>query len=115
MGTVFSQPEPGFMSLSHWISAVSLIAGAFFFLAGTVGILRFPDVYTRLHALTKADNLGLGLIVFGLAWQAESWHTVAKLFLVWGLVLLSSTTCCHLVARAALEAGISPWRRADDE
>ena len=43
-----------------------LCAGAFFFLAGTVGLLRFPDSLTRLHALTKADNLGLGLIVLGL-------------------------------------------------
>jgi len=40
--------------------------GAFFFLAGTVGLLRFPDTITRLHASTKADNLGLGLIILGL-------------------------------------------------
>ena len=52
------------------ITAVS--AGAFFFLAGTVGLLRFPDTLTRLHALTKADNLGLGLVVLGLLPQAGS-------------------------------------------
>ena len=52
------------------IAAVS--AGAFFFLAGTVGLLRFPDTLTRLHALTKADNLGLGLVVLGLLPQAGS-------------------------------------------
>lgn len=103
------------MSMVDLFSIAALALGAFFFLAGTVGLLRFPDVYARLHALTKADNLGLGLVVFGLAWQAESWHAVAKLFFVWGLVMLSSTTCCHLVARTALEAGIAPWRRADDE
>jgi multicomponent Na+:H+ antiporter subunit G len=102
-------------SILDLVSYTALVLGAFFFFAGTVGLLRFPDVYTRLHALTKADNLGLGLVVFGLACQAESWHAVAKLFFVWGLVMLSSTTCCHLVARAALEADISPWRRADDE
>ena len=44
---------------------VAVAAGLFFFLAGTVGLLRFPDTLTRLHALTKADNLGLGLIVVG--------------------------------------------------
>jgi multicomponent Na+:H+ antiporter subunit G len=102
-------------SIHDLVSCTALVLGAFFFFAGTVGLLRFPDVYTRLHALTKADNLGLGLIVFGLAFQAESWFVVARLFLVWGLVMLSSTTCCHLVARAALEADISPWRRADDK
>jgi multicomponent Na+:H+ antiporter subunit G len=47
-------------------SYVAIGAGAFFFLAGTVGLLRFPDTLTRLHALTKADNLGLGLVVLGL-------------------------------------------------
>ena len=51
---------------------VAIAAGAFFFLAGTVGLLRFPDALTRLHALTKADNLGLGLIVLGLLPQVES-------------------------------------------
>lgn len=102
------------MHVDDLISGAALVSGAFFFLAGTVGLLRFPDVYTRLHALTKADNLGLGLVVFGLAWTAESWQSVAKLFLVWGLVMLASTTCCHLVARAALHAGI-PVRSAPDD
>ena len=51
---------------------LAVAAGAFFFLAGTVGLLRFPDSLTRLHALTKADNLGLGLIVLGLLPQADS-------------------------------------------
>jgi multicomponent Na+:H+ antiporter subunit G len=73
--------------------------------------LRFPDVYTRLHALTKADNLGLGLIVMGLMMQAESWTLIVKLVLIWILAMFSSATACHLVARAGLHAGIQPWRR----
>lgn len=101
------------MNLVDMMSIAAMILGAFFFLAGTVGLLRFPDVYTRLHALTKADNLGLGLVAFGLACQAESWHVVLRIIFVWGLVMLSSTTCCHLVARAAKEEGISPWRTDD--
>ena len=48
-------------------SVLAISMGALFFLAGTVGLLRFPDALTRLHALTKADNLGLGLVVLGLA------------------------------------------------
>jgi len=51
------------MMLSDYLSTALLIAGAVFFLAGTLGLLHFPDVYTRLHALTKADNVGLGLVV----------------------------------------------------
>lgn len=54
------------MNVSEWISSALLLSGAFFFFAGTVGLLRFPDAYTRLHALTKADNLGLGLTAAGL-------------------------------------------------
>lgn len=102
------------MNITDLISGISLVVGGLFFFAGTLGLLRFPDVYTRLHALTKSDNLGLGFIIFGLAWQAESWSAVARLFLVWSLVMMAGVTCCHLVARTALEAGIVPWSRNDD-
>jgi multicomponent Na+:H+ antiporter subunit G len=99
------------MHLSEVVAVISLLAGAFFFLAGTVGLLRFPDVYSRLHALTKADNLGLGLVLFGLAVQAWSWTVALKLAFIWMLVVLASTTACHLVARAALRARVRPWER----
>jgi multicomponent Na+:H+ antiporter subunit G len=82
-----------------------------FFLAGTLGLLRFPDVFTRLHALTKADNVGLGLITAGLALEAESVGTALKLLLIWLLALLASATTCHLIARTALRGGIHPWRQ----
>ena len=71
---------------------VAVAAGAFFFLAGTVGLLRFPDTLTRLHALTKADNLGLGLVVLGLLPQAGSALGALKLVAVWLLVLLAGAT-----------------------
>ena len=80
-------------------------------MAGTLGLLRFPDVYTRLHALTKADNVGLGLMVAGLAVQAESWVAVGKLLLIWLLVLLAGASVSHLVARTALHRGIRLWKR----
>ncbi|TVQ95063.1 MAG: monovalent cation/H(+) antiporter subunit G [Chromatiaceae bacterium] len=92
-------------------SIALLLAGALFFLAGTVGLLRFPDVYTRLHALTKADNLGLGMLIAGLALQAESWVLLGKLLLIWLLVLTASAAASHLVANQALARGIMPWRR----
>lgn len=99
------------MTPSDYLSAILLIAGAAFFLAGTLGLLRFPDVYTRLHALTKADNVGLGLVVMGLAVQAESWAVAGKLVLIWFLVLLAGASVAHLVARGALNRGIKLWRR----
>lgn len=88
-----------------------MVSGAFFFLAGTAGLLRLRDVYSRLHALTKADNLGLGLIVAGLIFQADSWQEAGKLVLIWVLVLWASATVCHLIARSALRGGIPVWRR----
>jgi multicomponent Na+:H+ antiporter subunit G len=88
------------MSVGEGASALLIAMGAVFFLAGSVGLLRFPDVFTRLHALTKADNLGLGLVVAGLALQAESWTEVVKMGGIWLLVLASSATVCCLIAGA---------------
>ncbi|MEN8177831.1 MAG: monovalent cation/H(+) antiporter subunit G [Pseudomonadota bacterium] len=99
------------MRVTEFLTLFLLLAGAGFFLAGTVGLLRFPDVYTRLHALTKADNVGLGLVVAGLALQAESWAVVGKLLLIWLLVLMASASVAHLVAKTALRKGIKPWKR----
>lgn len=99
------------MSLTEILTSLLMITGAFFFLAGTVGLIRFPDVYTRLHALTKADNVGLGLLVAGLALQAESWAAVGKLLLIWLLVLLASASVANLIASAARKRGIKPWKQ----
>ena len=97
------------MSPTELLTTLLLLVGAFFFLAGTVGLLRFPDVYSRLHALTKADNLGLGLLLAGLALQADSWAQVGKLFIIWLLVLLASASVAHLVADSACRRGRKPW------
>jgi len=99
------------MNVINALSVILVLGGLFFFIAGTVGLLRFPDFFTRLHALTKADNLGLGLLFAGLALQADSWSTVAKLAFTWLLVLGASATVCFLVARAALKNGQKPWRK----
>jgi multicomponent Na+:H+ antiporter subunit G len=98
------------VTLRDFAAALLLISGGAFFLAGTVGLLRFPDVYSRLHALTKADNVGLGLTVLGLVLLAESWTAAGKLILIWALVLLSGATVSHIVARASLRTGVSAWR-----
>jgi len=80
---------------------VAVLAGLFFFIAGTIGLLRFPDTLTRLHALTKADNLGLGLVVLGLLPQTDGVFAGLKLILVWLLVLLASAAVSQLIARTA--------------
>jgi multicomponent Na+:H+ antiporter subunit G len=89
-------------------SIVAICAGAAFFMAGSVGLLRFPDSLTRLHALTKADNLGLGLIVLGLLPQADSLLGGLKLVAVWLLVQLASATVAQLIAHALRRRGPGP-------
>lgn len=90
--------------LDVW-TVVTVTAGLFFFLAGTVGLLRFPDTLTRLHALTKADNLGLGLVVLGLLPRVDGPLAGLKLICVWLLVLLAGATASQLIARLARRAG----------
>jgi multicomponent Na+:H+ antiporter subunit G len=85
------------------VSAVS--AGALFFLAGTVGLLRFPDSLTRLHALTKVDNLGLGLVVLGLLPQMNGLFGALKLVSIWLLVQLSGAIVTQLIAGAVRQGG----------
>lgn len=92
----------------HVLSIISIMAGLLFFLAGTVGLLRLPDTLSRLHALTKADNLGLGLIVLGLLLQAPGLLGGIKLILVWLLVLFGSAATSQLIARLARERRSSP-------
>jgi len=86
-------------------TVIAVSAGAVFFLAGTVGLLRFLDSLSRLHALTKADNLGLGLIVLGLLLQADGSLAVLKLVAVWLLAQLAGATVTQMVARAVRRAG----------
>ncbi len=93
------------MSASEWVAVALLIAGCFFYLAGTIGLLRFGDVHSRLHALTKADNLGLMLVCAALAMLSANWRTAALLVLVWLLGLLAATVSAHLIARHARRGG----------
>lgn len=87
------------------VTVVTVSAGAVFFLAGTVGLLRFPDSFSRLHALTKADNLGLGLVVLGLLPQADGLLAALKLVAVWLLAQLAGATVTQMVARAVRRGG----------
>lgn len=92
------------------LTTLLLLAGAVFFFAGTLGLLRFPDVYTRLHALAKADNLGLGCVLLGLALQADNLFVALKLLAIWPLALIASAAVGYSIARRAERLGIPPWQ-----
>jgi multicomponent Na+:H+ antiporter subunit G len=91
--------------LGDLLTVVAVCAGLVFFLAGTVGLLRFPDTLTRLHALTKADTLGLGLIVLGLLPRAASARAGLKMVCIWLLILLAGASVSQLIAREARREG----------
>lgn len=98
------------MNIGDILGSVLFIAAIPFFWGGSIGLLRFPDVYTRLHALTKADNLGLGLVIAGSIVLADEWTVAVKLVIIWMAVLLASTVSCFLIANAAYKRKIKPWK-----
>lgn len=88
------------LDVSTWIL---LAAGGTFFTAGTLGLLRLPDTLTRIHALTKVDNLGLGFTAAALMLQAGSWAGAGEIALIWLLALAASATAGYLIARRSLD------------
>jgi multicomponent Na+:H+ antiporter subunit G len=97
--------------LSDLLAALLMIVGLLFFTAGTIGLIRFPDVRSQLHALTKADNLGLGFLLLGAAVYLGSPGTGFALFLVWLLVLGSSSVSAQILAGVGAENGEDGERR----
>lgn len=98
------------MTIVDLLAAALLAIGSFFFLSGTVGLLRFPDVLVRLHAVTKADTVGLGFIVLGLLLRVDSVLGGMKLLIIWLLALTASATSSYLIA-----SSVAADRREDTE
>lgn len=97
-------------ALKEIIAGLCLASGTFFFAAGTVGILRMPDAYTRMHVAAKSDTLGAGLWLVGLAVVAGEGVTSLKLVLLLAFIWLTSPTAAHCMARAARRTGVPPVR-----
>ncbi|MEW7975713.1 MAG: monovalent cation/H(+) antiporter subunit G [Candidatus Thiodiazotropha endolucinida] len=84
------------------LALILVFSGITFFFFGAIGLLRLPDLHSRLHALTKADNLGLGLLIVGVALIHGSLLVALKLLLIWLLALLGSAASAHLISQYAL-------------
>ena len=91
--------------MSEVLATILIAVGLLFFAAGSIGLLRLPDMHSRLHALTKADNLGLGLLATGVALLAGSLSIALQLLLIWLLVLVASAASAHLISQHALRRG----------
>lgn len=90
------------------ISWALLMGGSIFCIIGTVGLLRMPDPYTRLHASSIVDTLGAGLILAGLIVQAGLTLISAKLAVIGLLIFFISPVAGHAVARAMIHRNIKP-------
>lgn len=90
------------------ISWICLLLGSFFCLTGALGLLRFPDFFSRTHASGVTDTMGAGLILIGLMFQCGWGLALPKLILILLFSLLASTTACHAMAKAALKSGLKP-------
>ncbi|WP_199178243.1 monovalent cation/H(+) antiporter subunit G [Mycobacterium hubeiense] len=88
-------------------------AGALFVLSGGVGLLRFPDFYTRIHAVSVTDSAGAGLILVGLLLLPSGWSTEVRLLIILLFFMLTSPTATHILAHAARRDGVQMWREGD--
>ena len=92
---------------------VLMAAGALFVLSGGVGLLRFPDFYTRIHAVSLTDSAGAGLILLGLMLQPSGWPTIVRLVIILLFMTVTSPTATHVLAHAARRDGEPIWREGD--
>ena len=88
---------------------VSIVGGLFFMIVGTIGVLRMPDVYTRLHAAGMTDTMGAGLLILGMCFVAGlDLAVTGRLIFVYAFLLFTSPIATHALARAALSSGLKP-------
>ena len=85
-----------------------MLLGSFFTVTGAIGLIRMPDVYTRMHAVSLIDTLGIGLMILGMALQAGLSLVTLKLFFLLALVFFTWPVVTHALARACLQSGIKP-------
>jgi multicomponent Na+:H+ antiporter subunit G len=97
------------------LSWIFLLGGSFFAVVGGIGVLRMPDLFTRLHAGGITDTMGAGLILVGLMFQAGLTLVTAKLILILAFVWFSSPVSTYALARAALASGQEPFWAEDLE
>lgn len=94
-----------------YVAAALLLAGSVLSFLGVLGFLRFPDLYTRLHATSKTGPLGAGLILLAVGLSAGDWVVFVRCLLGFAFLLLTTPVSAHLLARAALRSGTSPDAR----
>lgn len=97
------------------VSAALMFGGVFFLAVGSLGIVRLPDFYTRMHAQGKADTLGGMLLVAGLALHCGLQLSTLKLLLLLVFIAVANPTATHALSRAAYRSGLPIWKKKTEE
>ena len=99
----------GFLELA---TSLLLGAGAFFYLVSAIGLVRMPDVFTRMHAASVSDTLGAGLLIAGMLLAAGFTLVSAKLAIIFLTIVFTSPVATHALAQAAMHAGVKPMLKS---
>lgn len=91
------------------LSVVLIVVGLFFLIVAAVGMVRFPDVYTRSHAVALTDSLGAFFLLVGLALYQGFTVNLIRILVVLALLYLLNPVISHATVRAALRSGVKPW------
>ncbi|TFG37718.1 MAG: monovalent cation/H(+) antiporter subunit G [Syntrophobacterales bacterium] len=103
------------MSIITIVSIVFIVGGLFFFTTATVGLLRFPDFFTRLHATGKGDTLAVFLSLVGLALYEGFSLTGLKIVVIAIFMFIAQPTATHAISKAGLRFGLKPWTREENK
>jgi multicomponent Na+:H+ antiporter subunit G len=100
-------------TLANLVSWALILAGSFFTMVGAIGLVRMPDVYTRMHAASVTDTLGAAFLLVGLMVQAGVGLVALKLLFILALIFFIGPVATHALAQAALHAGVRPQLAED--
>lgn len=99
------------MTLMILLSIICLLGGLFFFATATIGLLRFPDFFTRLHATGKGDTLAVFLSLLGVAFYEGFSLTGLKIAIIAVFMFIAQPTATHAISRAGMRSGLTPWMK----
>ena len=93
------------------LSMIFIVAGLFFLIVAAIGVIRLPDVFSRSHAISLTDSLGAFLMLIGIALHEGLGTNMLKILVVLSLLYIINPVITHATVRAALRAGIKPWKK----
>jgi len=95
--------------MNEWLSALFFVLGAFFMFLAGLGVFRFPDLYSRMHAATKAASFGIGLMLFGFIIYHFNWHDLIESTAIIFYIFITAPVAAHMIGRAGYLLGVKQY------